>query len=150
MAIEGKERRGPKEEGNERSFKIRVQGKQNLLLLLLSTCIHTRVGRFLDFSRFRSGYKIKFWTGLVRYGQVIRLSSRVVWSGQVIFVNFERSAWMGEGFKVFFLKFALGTSTGHTYNPHLFSILNPRRKIFNDPEKLPTHPPRGRPNRLLL
>jgi hypothetical protein len=70
MAIEGKERRGPKEEGNERSFKIRVQGKQNLLLLLLSTCIHTRVGRFLDFSRFRSGYKIKFWTGLVWSGQV--------------------------------------------------------------------------------
>jgi hypothetical protein len=75
MAIEENERRGPREEANERGFRSECRENKNLLLLLLlSTCIHTSVGRFLDFQQ-------------VQVRLYIRLSSTVVWSGQVILLT---------------------------------------------------------------
>lgn len=83
MAIEEKERRGPKEEGNERRF--RSECRENRTCCCCCCCcprgyIPVLAGSWISAG---SGQVISLSSGLVWSGQVIRLSSRVVWSGQV-------------------------------------------------------------------
>lgn len=101
--LKRKKEGGPKEEGNERSF--RSECRENRTCCCCCCCprayIPVLAGSWISAG---SGQVIRLSSGLVWSGQVIRLSSRVVWSGQV----FGR-------IQVFFLKFALGTSIGHIH-----------------------------------